>query len=238
MPTSTTEEATVCEIWNGADYQYKVTTVAESDANPALPAEQVVGASFSAGSLTPTTISGAAVGPSETIDPTTFAMVQATAAEQQASIDDPYYGVFSGCQPPIIQCEPSGSVTGANAMVVPGDLGGRYARHGVRRRGVRALIDRAEEVGRGIGGERRFREQRGDGEVIYAVDPQTELLVAQEFHSPREHVIARHTWVPVRRGHVRKRTDVEFTEIRDGKTLRSRTTIDVRDLTIGGVPVQ
>lgn len=237
MPTTTTEESAVCETWTGNDYTYQIHTSSESDADPEIPPDSVRGATFSSGLLTPTDNLGQATGTSVTIDPTTFDLQTASASEEQASYDDPYYGIYTGCPPPQIICDPP------NALMVD-DSASRNAatdpltRHGVARRGVRALIANGVEISRSALGDRRFRVRQTDADIIYSVDPTTDLLVAQELSAPNVSVVARYQWRRTLSGFVKERTDITQQDVRNGIPIVSRSSVTISNLSIDGYRVQ
>ncbi|MGQ0640051.1 MAG: hypothetical protein ACT4P6_04645 [Gemmatimonadaceae bacterium] len=233
MPATTTEESEVCETWTGNDYSYQIRTSSESDADPEIQPDEVMGATFFSGVITPTDNLGQPTGASGSIDPTTFDLQTASSSERQASYDDPYYGIYTGCPPPEIICDPP------NALVVDESATRTaavdpLARHGVARRGVRALIANGVELSRSALGERRFSVRQPQGETIYSVDPVNDLLMGQEYVSGSDRVSARYTWVPTAGGLVKARTDITIDETRNGKRTTSRATIAIANVHING----
>lgn len=160
---------------------------------------------------------------------TLFDFMYADDATRQAASDDPYYalrgGGGSGCANPTqIVCDQAAAQSSAIADA-PQFRDGRYTRHGLRRRGLRALVDGATEIGAGGDGARRFRRATSQGEVIVSVSKDTELLVGEEIVTPTQRTKAQHTWARSKRGWVRDRTDVEEIETVGGRQVRSTAVI-------------
>ena len=109
----------------------------------------------------------------------------------------------------------------------------KFAKHGLKRRGVRALVDDAEEVGRSAEGNRRFRKQRGGAEVTLTLDKNTELLVGEETKTPTGTTKATHTWKKDKRGgYAREQSVVESVETVGGRSVRSRTTTTLSNVAL------
>lgn len=86
------------------------------------------------------------------------------------------------------------------------DTLGRFARHGITRRGVRVLVDDAEEISRSSEGYRRFRAVLPTETVIRSVDSKTQLLMAEVRAGPTDTMVTRYTWKKVQGGYLRAST--------------------------------
>jgi len=237
---ATTDTVRVCETWTGSDYVVDAERVGvPNDAWHDADSTQTV--HYAGGQITGSAADGGPVGDPIAVGPTAFDFMSADQATRQASYDSPYYGVYAtdgsgGCaDPEEIVCtagETSYARTHHTALA-SADTGKKFAKHGLKRRGVRALVDDKQEVGRSPEGHRKFRKVVGDTEVTLTLDPQTELLVGEETKSPRGTTRAKHTWKRIKGAHVRARTEVEDTEVASGQTLTNRTSIQLLDVTAG-----
>ena len=121
-------------------------------------------------------------------------------------------------------------------MATQGRSAARFDRHKLHRRGVRALVDDADEVFTGKA-TRRFRKVENGVEHVFLLDRTTELLVGEEFRSPSDTTLVRHEWTQVAPGDwARTHTSMESTDVFDGKPVRSRVALEVRNLRIAGAP--
>jgi hypothetical protein len=138
--------------------------------------------------------------------------------------------VYSGgcADPSQLQCEAMARTPLATAVPDPG----KFMRHGIKRLGVRALVDDKDEIAPSPEGYRRFRKVRGEETLILSVHPITQLLVGEEAVGPRGATTARHTWKLGLNGWVRDRTEIEATEIVNGRTFRSRATLRFLDVRV------
>ncbi|MEO6331913.1 MAG: hypothetical protein ABIP09_05075 [Gemmatimonadaceae bacterium] len=211
-----TDTATVCETWVGNDYKVYAKVIGSSDYIPGF-IDEVQGADYQGGAITPFGANDAPVGPSSPVAPTAFDLMRADAALRQASYDDPYYGVraVGTCPGGVSPCQP--------AMQRLGEVG--VGVQPVQRRGVRKLVEGAIEVARGTDLNRRFRRVKGRVETEYLIQPLTDLLVGEEHITPDSRVSTRHTWKRVAKGWVRDRTEIQATETIRGKIVKGRTTI-------------
>lgn len=249
IPT-TTDTMQVCETWTGSDYVMEETTVG-SAWNAWRDADSAQTVVYSNGQITGYAADGGSVHAPVPAGPTAFDYMQVDAETRQASYDDPYYAVYSdgGGSCGGLDCRiqrPAGAITPSMQVVASADAdtgktARKFTKHGLKRRGVRALVDGATEIGRSAAGHRRFRKQRGDAEVVLTLDSTTELLIGEETTTPRGTTKATHRWKRGGRSggdYVRERTEIECTEMIGGRPLRSRTTIELLDVTLGngGVP--
>lgn len=248
---ATTDTVQVCETWVGNDYVMRETTVGRAPNGFRDPdtARTVV---YSGGQVSGVAADGGPAHDAVEVGTTAFDFMQVDDATRQASYDDPYYAVYSGggcANPTEIICSsgpaysraPSGTATSSSAAAAD-TTRDKFQKHGLKRRGVRALVDGAEEVGRSAKGDRRFRKQRGDAEVTFTLDKGTELLVGEETTNPNGTTKATHTWKQHKRGgYVREQSVVESVERIRGREVRSRTTTTILDLDTAGpssVPVR
>lgn len=221
------DTADICESWTGSDYTYQATGVGSSDNIPGY-SDTVQTVVYQNGAVTGYAADGSAATGSVSTQGTSFDFLYADSATRQASYDYPYYGVGSpapgGCTTPpcpVVQREiPLPTRAGAPAgRAAPSPF------HGLSRRGVRALLANAQEIGRSSDGYRRFQTVH-DGETrIFSVDPVTELIMAEWSAGPMDTTDVRHSWQAVPGGNVRMRTDVTTSELIAGKRVRSSVTL-------------
>jgi hypothetical protein len=210
----------VCETWVGDDYNV-FAQVASSTDNEADVTDEVQGANYQGGSITPYGADGAAITDPTPVVSNAFDLMLADANTRQASYDDPYYGIRSAPDPPPdcgtqFFCLRDDRIGNASAVSLP-----------ITRRGVRALIAQTLELPLGSGGERRFQSRKGEAETILSVDPVTQLLVGQEVTTPTQALRARLFWTRVPKGWVRERTEITSTEVINGKPVTSKSTVTV-----------
>lgn len=248
MPLEVTEEVQVCQTWTGWDYQFQVVTTSNTeDATNEVP-DTVQSAAFSGGQLLAGDASMNLVG-QEQVDATLFDAVNAPQDLRDASFDDPYYGVSGGggggsnCpDPQQIQCEYAELVEGGPAAAAAG----RFERHGIKRRGVRALLDHAEELPVIVPALRRFLVRRGEGTTEYHVDRRSQLVVREIHDSPGLSLTVSHEWreslskrppnsTAPWPNFVRQRTNIEARERVGDRDVLSRTTITYRRVVVNGV---
>ncbi len=177
----TVDTVDVCEAWTGSDYEYEARMVGSSDNVDIV--DDVQSVSYASGYITGYDASGSPTVSSVEAGPTAFDFMNADDATRQASYDYPYYGVSS----------PDGGCTGCIALIsrsnaAPGDTASRqtvtagppFARHGLTRVAVRALVNGADELPRSKEGWRRFRKTTAEESTIFSVDPVTQMIVAEE----------------------------------------------------------
>lgn len=239
---ATTDTVHVCETWTGSDYVVRETTVgsAPNAFRDPDPARTVV---YSGGQVTGIAADGGPAHDGADVGPTAFDFMQVDAAGRQAAYDDPYHVVYAGEDPACgsaIRCS-VGTATGTSETVGPlraaapdtGKAAQKFTKHGLKRRGVRALVDDAAEVGRSPEGHRRFRKRRGDAEVVLTLDKDTELLVGEETTRPEGTTKATHVWKKNKQsGYVRERSEIETVETVNGRPMRSRTTVTLLDVAL------
>ena len=247
LPLEVTEEVQVCQTWTGSDYQFQVVTTSNTENATNDVPETIQSAAFTGGQLLAGDASMNLVG-QEPIDATLFDAVNASPDLRDASFDDPYYGVSGGggggsnCpDPQQIQCEQPEMREGG-----PVAAPGRFERHGIQRRGVRALLDQAEELTAVVPALRRFLVRRGEGTTEFHVDRNSQLIVREIHNAPGQTVTVAHEWQESLSkrprnskapwpNFVRRRTNIEARERVGDRDVLSRTTITYRRVVVNGV---
>jgi hypothetical protein len=107
-----------------------------------------------------------------------------------------------------------------------------FTKHGLTRRGVRALVNTSEEITRSADGYRRFRVVKGDVATVRSIDPVTQLLVAEESISPSETMTVKHQWTKVLGGYVLDRSDYVSVETIDGRQIRNFGSVQIKNARI------
>lgn len=148
------------------------------------------------------------------------------------------YDAYGNCCPPQqIICDGSGGgfsvqaapyvaarqpVRQAHPSLASAPSDSKYTRHGLTRRGVRALLDTYDGAGTSPQGLLRFRKNAGGGEVTIDVEPRTQLIAHQEFHGPDRETKIHYQWSRVRGTptYVRSRMIVETTMVENGAIKR------------------
>lgn len=231
IPTST-DTVEVCETWTGSDYDVRTRTVGSSENLPDFT-DEVQHADYLGGSVTGYDQNGVVTATPSSVGSTAFDFVNADDATQQASYDDPYYGIYSGggggggscVDPNDPDCPPAQTSRTRSASASIAVSARQFPKHGLSRRGVRALVDDADEITPPSPGRRRFRKLRGDEEVLLTLDRTTELLVEEEHRSSRGRMVVKHSWRKTGNGYVREQSDIESTEVIDERTFTSRATL-------------
>jgi hypothetical protein len=110
----------------------------------------------------------------------------------------------------------------ASASVVSTLDDRKYKRHGLTRRGVRALLETYEYAGTTPAGLLHFRKSAGGGELTVDVEPRTQLIAHQEFRAPDRETIMRYQWSRVRGTpkYVRRQLIVETVMTQNGAVTR------------------
>jgi hypothetical protein len=241
----TSDTVDVCESWTGSDYDYQATGAGSSDNVPGF-ADTVQTVTYQGGYVTGYTETGASASNPSPVGSTSFDFVYADNPTRQASYDDPYYGISSHdpgtcLQPPCpvmlrAQAPPQqGSASALTPLIVRSNLGLQdtlFTRHGLSRRGVRALVNESEEIAPSPQGYRRFRTIAGDVTTVRSIDPVTQLLVAEESTSPTETMTVTHKWIKVAGGYLMDRSDYVSVETIDGKQIRSFGTVQLKDVRV------
>lgn len=224
---TTIDTVDVCETWTGSDYQYQAVAVGSSDDIPDRDAVQSL--AYDAANLTGYDASGAESAPASDVGPTSFDFMYADESTRQASYDYPYYGVASP-DPSTCLVEPCPSMSrgareGSTMQLAPVDSLPRFARHGLTRRGVRALVESSDEITRSSDGHRRFRAVLGTETIIRSIDPVTQLLVGEVWIGMADTMTTTHVWKRVVGGYVRERSESATVEIVDAKKVRSSSVV-------------
>ena len=248
LPLEATEDVSICQTWTGSDYQYQVVTTTDTENSSSSVPDTVQSVAFSGGQL----LAGEAAGnlvAQEPIDATLFDAMNAPQYLRDASYDDPYYGVTGGggggglCPDPTqIICSPQPALIEGGSTT----LGGRFERHGITRRGVRAQLDQSEELPALVPALRRFRVQRGEVTTEHHLDRQSQLLIREIHEAPGQTLTVTHEWQeslskrpPQSRApwpnFVRRSTSIEARERVGDEIVLSRTTIKFRRVVVNGV---
>jgi hypothetical protein len=109
---------------------------------------------------------------------------------------------------------------------------GKYTRHGIRRRGIRALIDDSDEISRSPRGYRRFRRVSNGHTRILTIHPTLGLLVGEDDSTDDTSVSARHVWRRTATGYVRERSEITSEVTIEGKKFSSRTQLQFANVKI------
>jgi hypothetical protein len=241
----TSDTVDVCESWNGSDYDYQATGAGSSDNVPGF-GDTVQTITYQGGYVTGYTQSGASAADPSPVGSTSFDFVHADNPTRQASYDDPYYGISSHdpgtcLQPPcpvMLRAQdtpPLGSASTLAPSRVRSNVGFQdtlLTRHGISRRGVRALINESEEITPSPQGYRRFRAITGDVTTVRSIDPVTQLLMTEESTSPKETMNVSHKWTKVVGGYIMDRSDYESIETIDGKQIRNFGSVQLKNVRI------
>lgn len=248
LPLEVTEEVQVCQTWTGTDYRFQVVTTSNTENATNEVPETVQSAAFAGGQLLAGD-AGMNLVSQEQVDATLFDAVNASPTLRDASFDDPYYGVSGGggggsnCpDPQQIQCEEQPEMREGGPVAAPG----RFERHGIKRRGVRALLDQAEELPAVVPALRRFLVRRGEGTTEYHLDRNSQLVVREIHIAPGQTLTVAHDWQeslskrpPNSKApwpnFVRRRTNIEALERVGDRDVLSRTTITYRRVVVNGV---
>lgn len=237
--TPTVDTVDVCESWTGNDYAYQATGVGSSDNIPGL-ADTVQTAGYQGGYVTGYASDGTGVSAASPVGSTAFDYLYADATTVSASYDYPYYGVSSpdpaACTTPpcpvVNLATTTAHLVGTAPTSAAAPSAAQFAAHGLRRRGVRALIDDAQEITPSREGYRRFRVQHGADRVTWSVDPKTELLMAELHEGPADTMVATHTWRAVSGGYVRDRSRFDTDERIGGKHVHSSVALTFQNVKI------
>jgi hypothetical protein len=241
---STSDTVDVCESWTGSDYDYQATGVGSSDNVPGF-ADTVQTVAYQSGYVTGYTMSGASASDPGSVGSTSFDFVNADNPTRQASYDDPFYGVSSHdpstcLQPPcpvtvrVPGTPPPEPSSGLAPPRVHLDLlqDTLFTRHGLSRRGVRALVNASEEITPSSQGYRRFRAITGDVTTVRSIDPVTQLLMTEELISSKETMTVTHKWIKVVGGYVKDRSDYVSLEKIDGRQIRNFGSVQLKNVRI------
>jgi hypothetical protein len=242
-----TDTARVCGTWTGSDYRVHVEQIGSSEP-PSETSDQLKVAMYDGGVTSGTEATGAPVGDPTYVASSAFDLGQASPNEQQASYNDPYYGVTAsgggggGGDTCIQDCYATirADATAFAKTENPRAKEVKEKEHGITRPSTRALVGDKDEIEKGGNGQRRFRSVKGDEETILEVDPATELITAQETNSPKGKTRATLKWKKTKDKtgdrYVRELMEVTHTEVVEGQTNTSKATLRILDLKLGGQP--
>ena len=217
----------ICETWVGGDYRLAVQTVGTSERHGGVY-DMARDGVYNSGTLY--VAEQGSVIQAQQAGSTLFDTFNADAAQVQASYDDPYYGIASedGCPP---NCQLG--ISGADQAVVASarqSVDTLFRRHGIVRRGVRALVESMDDIGLSPEGYRRFRTVDAAGERVVLVDPVRQLLMGEDFRNDKVELTARHEWTPASFGVARSRTVIETRARGGGRPLLQRTTLMISNV--------
>jgi hypothetical protein len=245
---NTVDTVDICEAWTGSDYDYQVVGVGSSENVPGVM-DTVQTVTYQGGYVTGYTETGANAADPSNVGPTAFDFMKADNSAVQASYDDPYYGVSSHdpgvcIHPPcaeqsigVAQAPPAAA---ASRLVVPGAvrldiIPGQdtlFRRHGLTRRGVRALVDASEEIAPSAQGLRRFKQVKGTTTIVRSIHPLTQLIMAEEWTTPDEDMRMTHQWTRVAGGYVKDRSKYVSVQQIEGRAVTSTGTIQLTNVHI------
>lgn len=248
---NTVDTVGICETWLGNDYAYQATAVGSSDNTPGF-IDDVQTTTYENGNVVGYSQGGASAAAPSPVGATAFDMLYADDATRQASYDYPYYGVASPdpstCLTPPCALQSAAPRTGistspesitrerstrrTSSAATSGGSAEPFTKHGLIRRGVRALVDDASEIAPLRNGWRRFQAMHNNEVVIRSVDPKTQLLMAEEYDGAVDTMTASHSWSRVDGGYVRAYSDYVTVERVAGKRLHSHAHIVFRNVQI------
>jgi hypothetical protein len=236
---ATQDTISVCETWTGSDYTMSSRVLGSSEFDLVVR-DTVEQTSYSNGVVSGFDINGgslnatSAVGNGADGTATLFSFMNADSATVQASYDSPYYGIASPDEDVAVQPMPSASAAPPIGAAPAAD----YRRHGLSRRGVRALVNAMDELSRSPTGKRRFRRTGSQGEIItLSVDPVTELVVGEETQLPNGLAFRQtHEWSRTAEGWVRSGSHIESEENDHDHVYVNRSIITFKDVRVNGVP--
>jgi hypothetical protein len=245
---ATSDTVDVCESWTGSDYDYQATGAGSSDNLPGF-GDTVQTVTYQGGYVTGYTQSGGSASDPSPVGSTSFDFVKADDPTRQASYDDPYYGVSSHDPSTCLQapCPTTMAVKAQQAALPPsgalspiplrlsasaGLSDTLFTRHGLSRRGVRALVNDSEEITPSAEGYRRFRTITGNVTLVRSIDRVTQLLMAEESTSPEETMTVSHKWTKVVGGYLLDRSDYLSIETIDGKQIRNFGSVQLKNVQV------
>lgn len=243
----TSDTIQFCETWTGSDYFIRETTIG-SAFNAFQEPDTARTIEYSGGLVRGYAADGGPAHGNVSVGPTAFDFMQVDEATRQASYDDPYWAVYSDgsgnpCPPPQLQCRAPGGIGLVEGAASPDTTAAtpdsarpvrEFKRHGLSRRGLRALVENATELARSPEGHRRFRLRRGSADVVLTLDRVTELLIGEETTSEGRMSRTSHQWKRHgARGYVREQTVAETVEDMNGRAVRSRRTTTITNFTRG-----
>lgn len=218
----------ICQTWTGSDYRWAVRTVGTSERSSGTY-DMARDAAYENGTLY--TAEQGSIVHTQPGQSSMFDIVNASSSQIQASYDDPYYGVVAEEPCQIRACGATLRAADASGAVLAGS---EFYRHGVTRRGVRALVESMDEAGASPEGFRRFVSNGPEGVRTLLVHPQSGLLMGEEMRTEVVEVVARHEWVPAIFGFARAGTVVETRARGPDQRLRRRTVLTISNVKLAG----
>lgn len=219
-----TDTARICEQWTGNDYNAEITQIGTSE--PASDYSEDVGTViYQAGTTSAYDKLGNQMVSPEGVGANSFEFVAATADEQQASYNDPYYAVIQDPDP--VHCSNPPCAAMDISVGIPSTGGPNPVRRGV----LKHLLKGKEEIAPSAEGFRQFRAVSATGEeTTIAIDPITELIRRHEIKTTNGTVRADLTWSLRNGKFVREQMDVVGDETIGGRRNSSRTRILLRNV--------
>lgn len=217
-----TDTARICEGWTGTDYNAEITQIGSSE--PASDYSEDVGTViYQTGTTSDYDKTGAQMEGPVGVGATSFEFVAATADEQQASYNEPYYAVIQDPDPVHCSNEPCAAMD--VQVGIPG------APQPLRRVFLRSLTKGMTEIGLSPEGYRQFRgAYQGGEEVTLSIDPLTELIRRQEVKSAKSYVRADLTWSLINGKFVRELMEVTGEDVIGDRRVTSKTRITLRNV--------
>lgn len=232
----TTDTLRVCQTWVGNDFVTHETQLGR--AHPAwYGGDPLRVVTYGGGVINGYGADGGSVGAPAVLSGTMLDALQVDAATRAALADDPYFYLYApdpGCaDPTAIVCSRvtrADSLGGGPSATRDVAQGAPNRRHGLTRRGVRALVEQAAEVDAGAdAGTRKFRRTRGREQVEFLVDRRTGLLVGEEVRGPDGRRSTRNRWRQVGNAFVREMSTTEIVEGAPGREQRTRMVTEIRE---------
>ena len=233
----------VCAAWTGSDYRARFRTLGTTERHYG-PYDMTRNVEYEWSTMR--IQSGTSTVYSDPVSGGLVDAYNADAGTRAAIADDPWYAlrsmggtVHGGCcalvagnVSTITSQEDSGraDVSRAPATYAP-IRDGRFTRHGLSRRGIRALVEAAAEVSPPGAARRRFRWNDATGDHVRVIDRKSELLVGEESVDDEVKLVATHDWQPTASGYLRSRTVMEVRALR-GNALLARSEVRFKDVQI------
>lgn len=221
-----TDTARICETWTGSDYNGEITRIGSSEP-PSDYSEDMSTVVYQSGSTTPYDASAGQMEASSGVGANSFEFVAATADEQQASYNDPYYAVVADPDP--VHC--SNPPCAAQNVLVGGGARSIAVPAPVRRLVLKYLLNGATEILPSVEGFRQFRKVYPTGEeVTISIDPVTELIRRQETKAKSATTRADLTWSLQNGKYVREQMDITGEDVVGSKKFTSHTLVLLRNV--------
>lgn len=256
------DTARVCETWTGTDYEVRVENVGGSETWAGRTPDDVQGFDYRSGSVTALASPTQVLDSPDEIGPSLFDFAKVDDVTRQASFDDPYYAIraYDAAPPPDAPCDPAVMLCGVAPVATRVTQAGaprtsaaaplaldltrsaqmaskdttKFRKHKLKRGGLRAILEEADEIGAPKDKFRVFKKYKADKNetTTYTVHAATELLVEEETDSPEMRTVQKHRWRKVPGGYVIGRMYIEDEERENGKSKKSRSTMEFLDVKV------